>query len=102
MDESLVEKAEMSGKWAKKRERARGANAAHKNENNPRSVDDKMCPSLSRLHFTFGLFRVGVNIDPYSSFTSLPFTTRFRCCARFLFVTEDALIFAVSVSERAC
>ena len=63
MDESLVEKAEMSGKWAEKRERARGANAAHKNENKPRSVGDKMCPSLSRLHFTFGLFRVGVNID---------------------------------------
>ena len=37
-----------------------------------------------------------------SSLTSLPFTTRFRCCARFLFVTEDALIFAVAVSERAC
>ena len=92
----------MSGKWAGKRERGRGANAAHKNENKPRSVGDKMCPSLSRSHFTFGLFRVGVNIDPPSSLTSLPFTTRFRCCARFLFVTEVALIFAVAVSERAC
>ena len=96
MDESLVGKAEKSEKWAEMPERRQ--RRTQKRKQAKVGLDGRNMSSLDHL---WTLWSWSEYLSPPSA---LPFSlcwARFRCCARFLFVTDDALIFAVAVSERA-
>ena len=97
MDESLVGKAEKSEKWAEMPERRQ--RRTQKRKQAKVGLDGRNV-SFSLDHL-WTLWSWSEYLSPPSA---LPFSlcwARFRCCARFLFVTDDALIFAVAVSERA-